>query len=320
MKQKSLLLLLLTIIAMPYQGNHLYAQGCSDAGLCTMGAMRPDQAYQTDVPLKLRFAEIGYYQGQTPVSATINAIILDLGFDVFKEYNIHLKIPYMFVSGNFGNTQGLGDISISSSKHVKKIGDFDLNATVGFKIPTGNADLKHPDEDVVLPMYYQTTLATFDLVAGAALINENWLISTAFQQPLLHFNENNFTADPLLWEWYPGGQEYVQRHASANMLRRGTDVMLRIERNFRFSRLNFNVGLLPIYRITNDQVMDENGEYIKPEGASGLASSLLMGAGYRFNVKSRIKLIYGLRITDRKKNPDGLTRTSVLNISYNYAF
>jgi hypothetical protein len=49
---------------------------------------------------------------------------------------------------------------------------------------------------------------------------------------------------------------YVRKYAKANQLKRGIDVMLRIERNFRFSRLNFSVGLLPIYRITNDEIED----------------------------------------------------------------
>lgn len=116
------------------------SQGCSDAGFCTMGAMRPDQNYQKDQPLKFRFAELSYYQGETRVSATIRAAILDVGFDLFKDYNIHLKLPYMSIAGNFGQISDLGDISVSISRHLMRIGDFDFNATIGSKIPTNRSN------------------------------------------------------------------------------------------------------------------------------------------------------------------------------------
>ena len=296
------------------------AQGCSDAGFCTMGAMRPDQAYDKENPLRFRYADVSYYLGETRVSASIQAVILDVGFDVFKDYNVHIKVPYMMVDGNFGSTRGVGDLSFSVSRNLARFRNFDFNATVGAKIPTGNADLKHETQDVVLPMYYQITLGTYDLVMGGAFINDQWLFSFGYQQPLIHVNENTFGAGALAWDFYPGGQEYVERHAVARNLRRGADVMLRLERNFRFSRFNANIGILPIYRITNDQIMDTEGNYFKPEGARGLATSLLTGCGYQFNVKTAVKLIYGVRIVDRAKNPDGLSRESVLNVSFKYNF
>jgi hypothetical protein len=96
--------------------------------------------------------------------------------------------------------------------------------------------------------------------------------------------------------------------------------MMRFERNFRMSRLNFNIGLLPIYRITKDKGLNENNEYVKLEGTTGLALSALAGLNFKFNVFSSINLIYGHRITDREYNPDGLTRKHVINLNYTYNF
>ena len=93
--------------------------------------------------------------------------------------------------------------------------------------------------------------------------------------------------------------------------------MLRVERNFRFSRFNFNLGVLPIYRITKDEIFSPAlNRRIKPEGTTGLALSALAGVGYAFNVSSSLKLLYGYKITDRDVNPDGLTRDNVLTLSY----
>jgi hypothetical protein len=95
--------------------------------------------------------------------------------------------------------------------------------------------------------------------------------------------------------------------------------MLRVERNFRFSRLNLSVGLLPIYRITNDRITLDN-EQIKPDGAKGLALSAIATAGYNFNVQSGVKFLMGRKITQRDVNPDGLSRVLVSSISYYYRF
>ena len=96
--------------------------------------------------------------------------------------------------------------------------------------------------------------------------------------------------------------------------------MFRAERNFRFSRFNFSAGLLPIYRITNDRITNLQGVEVKPVGASGLALSGILTAGYNFNVRSGIKILWGHKIVQRDKNPDGLTREMVSSITYNYRF
>ena len=99
--------------------------------------------------------------------------------------------------------------------------------------------------------------------------------------------------------------------------------MLRVERNFRFSRLNFSLGLLPIYRITNDKILDPTVDpenHTKPNGAKGLALSAIGTVGYNFNVKTGIKLLVGRKIVQRDNNPDGLTRVLVSTISYFHRF
>lgn len=296
------------------------AQGCSDAGFCTMGAMQPDQDFNKNIPIQLRSIGLNLYEGQANTSPSIKAAILDLGVRLFKEVDLQFKIPYMTVSGNFGTTQGLGDLSIAATKSIQSTPQFDILGTVGFKIPTGKSDKKAPSREVVLPMYYQVTLGTFDLVLGASMINRDWLFSVGYQQPLLHQNQNTFSADSLKWNWYEGGMDYVRKHAEAIDLKRGADVMMRIERNFRMSRFNFNFGLLPIYKISKDRGKNELGEYEKLPGTTGLALSALAGCGYSFNIYSHINLILGLKITDRDYNPDGLTRKHVINFAYTYNF
>ena len=101
--------------------------------------------------------------------------------------------------------------------------------------------------------------------------------------------------------------------------------MLRAERNFRFSRLNFTLGLLPIYRITNDEISLRNPltgqfERVKPDGARGLAMSGIFTTGYSINAQSGIKLLLGRKFTQREENPDGLTRHFVSSFTFYYRF
>jgi hypothetical protein len=166
-------------------------------------------------------------------------------------------------------------------------------------------------------MYYQTSLGTYDVIAGLSLINRKWLFATGIQVPL---NENN---NEFLWGKWTGSSEdqsYVNRYPKSKELRRGTDVMLRVERNFRFSRVNFSAGLLPIYRIKRDEITDPAGNRVKPDGTTGLALSGIVTGGYSFSVRTGIKILVGHKFTQRDENPDGLTRHLVSSITYFYRF
>jgi hypothetical protein len=160
-------------------------------------------------------------------------------------------------------------------------------------------------------------LGSYDAIAGVSIISRKWLFATGIQHPFTR-NKNDF-----LWAEWPDQDEkdsYVHNYANARHLKRGTDMMVRVERNFRLSRFNFSVGLLPIYRLNHDQITIRNGTVQKPSGAVGLAMSAIATAGYSFNTRSGIKFLIGRKITQRHNNPDGLTRHLVTTVSYVYRF
>lgn len=290
------------------------AQGCSDAGFCTMGAMKPDQPYHKKLALRLRSVELSFYRGTTPLTPVIYVATADFNFSLNNKTSFQIKMPFQAVRGQLANTSGLGDISLCATRTVISTERFDINVSVGGKIPTNNAS---KDADgLPLPMYYQTSLGTYDLIAGVSLISRKWLLATGIQHPF-NKNENEF-----LWEAWRGSSEeaYINRYNQARHLKRGTDIMLRVERNWRFSRMNFSLGVLPIYRITNDEITLSNGTVGKPHGAKGLALSGIFTAGYSFNVRSGVKLLAGHKIEKRHNNPDGLTRDFVSTLGYYYRF
>ena len=287
-----------------------------------MGAMKPDQPFNKKIPIRLRSMEVSFYRGTTTLTPVVYVATADMSFNIIDtKTSLQVKIPYQAVSGNFANTSGLGDISICFTRNLYSSELFDINLSLGGKIPSNDANLK--ENGLPLPMYYQTSLGTYDAIAGISLITRDWLFATGIQHPFLHKNNNQFKWSDWGDVYLNGeGKDYVFSYDGCYGLQRGTDVMLRIERNFRFSRLNFSVGLLPIYRITRDKIeaFNLNNKVVEKEDAIGLALSGIVTAGYNFNVRSGVKLLLGRKIVQREDNPDGLTRVEVSTLSYYYRF
>ena len=290
-------------------------QGCSDAGFCTMGAMKPDQPFNKKINFRLRTLEISFYRGTTLLSPVIFVASADLNFSLGDKTSLQMKLPYQFVQGALGETSGLGDVSLCVTRSIIKTPRFDVNVSLGGKLPTNSADKSA--EGRPLPMYYQTSLGSFDFVSGVSLISRSWLLATGIQHP---FNRNDNAFTWSAWQGSDQSPAYIERYAPARKLKRGTDIMLRVERNFRFSRINLSIGLLPIYRISGDQVENRAGEQVEPRGTKGMALSGIATAGYQFNVRSGVKLLFGRKIVQRDHNPDGLTRENVTTIGYFYRF
>lgn len=263
--------------------------------------------------------EVSFYRGTTTLTPIVKSATLDLNFSLNSKNTIQVKLPYQWVDGRLGHTKDLGDISLCYTRNLISKEKADLNFSLGAKIPTNNSN-KTSALGFPLPMYYQTSLGTYDAIGGLSLITGKWLFATGIQVP---FNQNK---NQFLWGTWPRpdiskeDSAYVHEYARAKNLRRGVDVMVRIERNFRYSRFNFSIGLLPIYRIIRDEYTVPDGTRYRPEGTTGLALSGIITAGYSFNVRTGIKVLAGHKITQREENPDGLTRHLVTSITYFYRF
>ncbi len=291
-------------------------QGCSDAGFCTMGAMRPNQHYSSATNLKLRSLDLSQYIGFTKFGDLILNYSLDVNVSIGNKNTFQVKLPYQLVNSSLGNTNGTGDVSLSFSRNLVAKRNYQINASAGTKIPTMDPNLKASDGRP-LPMYYQTSLGTYDIIAGASFITRNWLIATGYQQALNQIG-NEFTW--AAWKSSPQTSTANEYPVSKD-LRRGSDVMLRVERNFRSSKFNVYVGLLSIYRITKDQVFSAKTKQVEAvDGTTGLALTALMGGGYNINTKISIKAMVGIKLTNRKINPDGLSREWVQTLGMEYKF
>jgi len=303
----------------------LIAQGCSDAGFCTMGAMKPNQSFGKKLEIRLQSVELSQGYGFTKFGTHIWATTLDANFSINSKTTFQAKLPYMVTSGRLGDTHGFSDISLSLSRNVYNSEHYQIGVTIGTKIPTNKADMTSRETGAPLPMYYQTSLGSYDLIFGASLISRNWLFAVGYQQAL-NANNNQFARNLVASD--DGNSAIIPQarllYPPGNQLFRGKDVMVRIERNFRFARFNFFIGLLPIYRFTKDTiVLPTSGNRVEVQGSDGLAFNILTGFGYQFSTKSGVKFLYGKQELDgisRVKNPDGLSREWVMSVAYLYRF
>lgn len=307
MKRFAFLLILFILTSLRSQG-----QGCSDSGFCTMGGVKPDPIYIQKFMIRLNSIELTQHLGHTKYDDWIHSTFVDVNVGVNRRTFLQFRLPaYTIISGNMPTTRGFGDFFFNVSHAVVVKEDFQIFVSSGAKIYTSRPD-KQSDDGKPMPLYQQTTYGSNDINLGASFISRKWLFAAAYQH-VLNDAQNHFTSEQ--WNGSPLYNAVRQYDPSAG-LRRGDDVMLRVERNFRLSRVNFHAGILNLYRVNEDKTLSETGEFRSVSGSSGLAINFVTGGGYQFNTKMGIRLLLSVKLKERDANPDGLARNFIAQLAY----
>lgn len=290
-----------------------YAQGCSDAGVCTINTIK-DHSFnilEQDYNRNNFTAGITYGLGEFDVNATNPYVEYQYLFN--SKMSITGKLTYGFINGEIANTSDLGDLIITSNKHVYLKDLSALSLTLGAKVPLNNSNLKN--EGKALPMHYQTSLGTYDLIVGLNYVYMDLGISLALQQPLINSNENAFIAptDPNLDE---------EKYISTNSYDRKGDLMSRVSYNVDLieNKLILRPGVLAIYHLANDSYTDQNEDKIEISGSQGLTLNANIFISYNFAENKSLELAIGRPMVTRDARPDGLTRKLVLGLEYTHSF
>ncbi|MBK5284548.1 MAG: hypothetical protein JJE25_04040 [Bacteroidia bacterium] len=290
------------------------SQGCSDAGFCTMGALKPqsegDTAFRHNAKLSFSF-------GKGEQGTSIIQIIPEIEMSFFENNFVQFKVPFISVTGNLGSNSNAGDISLSITQAVKKNETTKLSFTLGTKIATGNSSDHIGQQKLPLPMPYQTSLGTNDIILGASLQHKEWNFAIGFQGILSNNNKNNFLSDA----WTSDAvSTYAIKYFESRLLERGNDALLRIERSFTIKRVNLSAGLLGIYHLQEASIVDDLGSRIAVKNSEGLTLNVNGNANYNFSRRTGINFTCGFPIIVRKVRPDGLTRKIVLTAGFNFLF
>jgi hypothetical protein len=183
---------------------------------------------------------------------------------------------------------------------------FKIHAMIGMKIPLTNSNDKAGKLN--LPMMYQTSLGTFDIISGINSSISNGNIFIGIQHPILSVNRNQFYGYLFPFEDYEGSA----------LLKRGTDIYCSIKWDFPF--WNRKIKIVPqaelLQRVNNDKIQSTNqSSLIKANRHNyGLTGNGIINIDYRFKSSQSIRFFFGKSIV--KKRVDGLDRTSSAGIQF----
>jgi hypothetical protein len=283
--------------------NDLRSQGCSDAGFCSIHSLKP--ADESDSKFKNNFSiGISYGRGDNKINV-VNPFI-EYTREVSSLFSISGKVVFTSVSGDIANLSGLSDGFINAVYKMNQAAAF----TLGVKIPFTNGNTM--SDNSPLPMAYQVSLGTLDIIAGVNHNHKNFGFSAALQYPLTQ-NENKYfstsNADEMLF-------------SSTNKYKRGGDVLARL--SYRFTpadgKISITPGVLPIYHLSNDKYTDASGTEKEIDGSKGLTLNANLFVVYSIDSKNSLELNFGAPVKSRDSRPDGLTRKFVAVLGYKVNF
>ena len=286
------------ILSLLFGYTFVNAQGCSDAGFCTLDNL---QVQDTNSSLQKNALKFGLNLGQADNDVSVFGSYLEYHRTLSNVVDVDVKLNFL--------SQSVDNISSSALSDVYLVSNYKLNdntkATVGLKIPLTNGNLK--EDGFALPMDFQPSLGTLDIIIGASRRVNEFSFVLAFQQPLTQ-NDNEFVAPP--------NSEFI----STNNFKRAGDILFRATYLTKVSdKFSVSPSLLPIYHIANDKYTDGSIEK-EIEGSSGLTLNGNVYFNYKLNNTSALELSLGAPFVVRDVRPDGLTRSFVANLEYKILF
>jgi len=289
----------------------LTAQGCSDAGVCTIHSIKNNTTTEQDKDNNDLVIGFAYGKGERDVSNYTPYIEYTRSLN--NRTSLTAKASFSWISGELASTSGLSDLFVSVNHAFDTKGKWQKSFIAGLKIPFDRSDIIK--NGIHLPMPYQTSLGTTDLVLGVNYIRNSFGVTLAVQQPLRPINGNHF-----LPENYPSNA-LAQKYLPTNEFSRKGDVLLRFSYNYKLDqRWSIRPSLLGIYHEANDTYLDANKVRMSIPNSSGLTLNGNLFVDYALNKNNGLELSVGTPFIVRDNRPDGLTRSVVASIEYHFSF
>lgn len=279
--------------------NFIHAQGCSDAGFCTSDNIKHGIVSDS---LKNTF-KFGVNYGEADFDVAVFGMYVEYKYQLTEKVNIGMRLNYI--------NQFRDNISSSALSDGFIIADYKINPTmsanIGLKIPFSDGNLKN--NGVALPMDFQPSLGTYDVVLGLSKKYKNLLFAIGYQQPL-NKNKNTYFKPLNSAEFF-----------TTNQFKRAPDVLARVGYSYKLNdKWKISPSLLPIYHLANDTFEDVIQQEIQIDGSKGLTLNGNLLVQYQLNPKNAFEFSVGSPLIIRDNRPDGLTRSVVLNLEYKIKF
>lgn len=278
---------------------HSRAQGCSDAGICTAPGFRQGVDDTSSMSANTLGLGLGYGLAQYRVHIVNGYAEYARNFG--KGVNIGVKSTYAVLSGPLANNTDLSDLYVIA-QYKSRSG---FAPMIGIKLPFNRSDKEKGNKD--LPMAYQTSLGTTDMLAGISYATGNWAITAGYQQPLVQ-NRNSF--DLSLY----GTSEIDQRYITTKGFERKADIMLRGYYHWRLHNSKWSVlpGVLSVYHTGNDTYKGSDGATREITGSRGLTLNINALITYKAGANGTLQATVGAPVIARATRPEGLSQISLL--------
>ena len=290
---------------------HVLSQGCSDAGFCSLGALKNvSGGAQPKRMLDVGF-NFGYGEQKT---LTYNPYI-QYGIAINERLTFQGKLTSTYANGFLGSKFNLGDIYGVITYMPTNYANSSLRFIGGVKIPLTSANGKNAAGST-LPLDYQSSIGTYDVIGGINYIYSGHLeLDAALQVPVIQNNKSSFFPDN-----FPPDSR-ITNFPPTNQFRRQPDILFRLGYYINLpSSITVKPNLLAIYHTGNDSYLNRAGARIELVSSQGFTLNEGVSITKKFGNTNQLQLIAAMPVIGRKLRPDGLTRKWVLNLQYSIAF
>jgi hypothetical protein len=300
MSKKILLLITILLLA-----NKSIAQGCSDAGICSINKGFVTESLQFKNTLE--FASI-YSLGEADVQYVSHYVSYSKRFT--ERFAFSSKVTLSTANGSFGTRTQFGDAFVIGNYSFKEINNKKWSAIIGFKFPFTASNLKI--NGYSLPLDYQSSLGTIDVFLGTNLNYKRWDFNAALQIPVVNLNKNSYFSE------FSGTNDFQ----STNLFERKPDALVRATYSIKTlnKKFTFKPNILFIYHLDEDSFENILGKREAIVGSDGLTVNGNLITNYTINSQNSIEIFIASPFVVREIRPDGLTRSFVLGLQYKLLF
>ena len=282
-----------------------WSQGCSDAGICSINKGFTDKEEQ--LKNNLEYASI-YSLGEADLQYLSHYISYTKRFN--DRFAFTSKVTLSTAKGSFGTRTQFGDAFLIGNYTFKENKNKQWSVLFGAKFPFTASNLKI--NGYSLPLDYQSSLGTIDVFVGTNLNYKKWNFNAALQIPVINLNKNSYFKE------YGGTNDFP----STNLFERKPDVLVRATYSIKTSnkKFTFKPNVLFIYHLGEDSFENILGQKERIKGSDGLTVNGNLITSYALSKQSSLELSLATPFVVRDIRPDGLTRSFVLGLQYQYSF
>lgn len=282
-----------------------WSQGCSDAGICSINKGFTNKEEQ--LKNSLEYASI-YSLGEADLQYLSHYISYTKRFN--DRFAFTSKVTLSTANGSFGTRTQFGDAFLIGNYTFKENKNKQWSVLFGAKFPFTASNLKI--NEYSLPLDYQSSLGTIDVFVGTNLHYKQWDFNGALQIPVVNLNKSSYFAEYSETKDFP----------STNLFERKPDALLRATYSIKTpnKKFTFKPNVLFIYHLGEDSFENIFGQRENIKGSDGLTVNGNLITSYALSKQSSLELSLATPFVVRDIRPDGLTRSFVLGLQYQYSF